>query len=370
MGLLFSASTIWARGGSGGSTSSGGVSPILPRPNNYDPLTASPAFSLRPNGIADFILLGFIGTIAITGVVMIMRQKSPQSAPEPLSVPPQAQRAKAELEAIGQQDSRFDPTQLIARLKEIFLTLQASWTARNYSPMKALMSPMIYRKHLELMDRMRSRGEINQMEPIQLERVEPVYYERRPGDARNLVTFFVQAKMADFITNEAGSLVRGDRNVRVVQEYWTLERNEGAWVLLKIEPITAPVLDRPNINQDEPWIKKGKTNDGLDSYTIRPELGSGYEFANYIGDDDLMGRSGSFSVYALLESDGRGQWAIFSEHSGRRGNENVRYILVSRVSGIVGNYVTQKLAQAAATEIARSQAPIKTQPGEPSSSDR
>jgi predicted lipid-binding transport protein (Tim44 family) len=117
-------------------------------------------------------------------------------------------------------------TRLQARAREVFLELQAAWSAGEWERARAFETDRLFQAHLFWMDRYKARGLRNLLEDVQVQELTLVKLER---DAfYELATLRIQARMRDYTVDASGRVVTGRKDPpRTFSEYWTFMRRAG-----------------------------------------------------------------------------------------------------------------------------------------------
>lgn len=147
-----------------------------------------------------------------------------------------AGRTRKVLEFLARQEPSADPAALRARAREVFLKLQECWQAREYGPMEGLMVPFLYKEHCRQLTGMRANHEINVIEGLMVENVDPVHVSWTDDPHRREVTVLVTARARDWYKDDrSGKFLRGDKEAGTFQEFWTFQYRDSGWLLLEIE---------------------------------------------------------------------------------------------------------------------------------------
>ncbi|MEI7530119.1 MAG: Tim44-like domain-containing protein, partial [Elusimicrobiota bacterium] len=172
---------------------------------------------------------------------------------QPHSLPAQSPKAKAAatlalLETLYAQDAAMDPAALKQTAIDIFNKLQACWEARQYEPMRSLLTPYLYASHMTQIQNMVSRGEINVMENLQVLSVDLIFVNYTKAANDRLFTALITASARDYYVDDRDKkFLRGDSSPRQFREFWTFHRNDGNWLLGVIEqPEESDTLEREN----------------------------------------------------------------------------------------------------------------------------
>ena len=264
----------WARAGRGGSSGSRGSrsysAPARPSANPASPGTSdvattpahSPATAPARSGwggaVGGLIAGGLLGSLLFGGggggfgftdlvafgllaFLLIRRMRSAQSEPAVATSYASAVASRfdtrdapspwSEARPVGpvhRQEQAADPAEVARVVIDLFLKVQAAWTARDMDAAAALLTPEM-RTHLqEDCDRMRKEGRVNRIENISVHAVEITETWQDPG--YNFMTVRIQANVLDYTIDEkTGNVVDGKATEAVTfEEYWTLTR--AVWV--------------------------------------------------------------------------------------------------------------------------------------------
>ena len=147
-----------------------------------------------------------------------------------------ARRTRKVLEFLARQEPSADPAALEALAREVFLKLQECWQAREYGPMERLLVPFLFKEHCRQLAGMRANHEINVLEGLMVENVDPVHVSWTDDPYRREVTVLVTARARDWYKDDrTGKFLRGDKDPATFQEFWTFQYRDSGWLLLEIE---------------------------------------------------------------------------------------------------------------------------------------
>ncbi len=282
--LLWTVDDAWARAGRGGSSGSRGSrsysapahsatsSPAKAADSASTPAGATPA---PPGGsglggmIGGLIAGGLIGSLlfggggggfgftelAVLGVLafmLIRKMRSPEA--EPAVVGSQSRAVATRLdtrdvapwgESSGAETRRPEPAvdaaEVTRNVTDVFLKVQAAWTARDLDPAAAILTPEMRAQLQADCDRMKAQGRVNRIENVTVRKVEVTETWQDPG--YNFMTVRIEASLFDYTVDEkTGEVLEGNATEAVTfQEYWTFTRAVWvkAWRLSAIQQATA-----------------------------------------------------------------------------------------------------------------------------------
>ncbi len=125
-------------------------------------------------------------------------------------------------------DSIVDEAEVARAVTDIFLKVQAAWTARDLEPAAAVLTPEMRSQLQRDCDQMRAQGRIARIESIAVRAVEVTETWQEPG--YNFMTVRIEATLLDYTTDEkTGEVLEGSATEPVTfEEYWTLTR--AVWI--------------------------------------------------------------------------------------------------------------------------------------------
>jgi predicted lipid-binding transport protein (Tim44 family) len=140
------------------------------------------------------------------------------------------------LEFIAKVDSTFTEEALQQQATETFVKLQECWQAREYGPMQVLLMPDLYTAHCAQLQGLRRNHEINMIDGLQVERVDIVNVRYTHEENGREFTALITAHAKDYYVDDRDShFLRGDEASAQFQEFWTFQRQDGAWLLREVE---------------------------------------------------------------------------------------------------------------------------------------
>jgi hypothetical protein len=169
------------------------------------------------------------------------------------------------LEILARTDPLFDPLHLRAWVVAFFREVQRCWQERDPGPVKDRMTVICLAKYQELIGAMRRNRELNQIEDLEVTRLEFVHVncpaQLSLHEFAALITF--EAK-AYFVHEKTGTWKSGSRERRTFQEFWIFHRHANGWRLNEVKRSwdTAP-LRAPNHADGLSDIDRRNLDDGV-----------------------------------------------------------------------------------------------------------
>ncbi len=204
-------------------------------------------------GLFDLLLLGLLGYAAYrfltqrsTGSSRYDAAEGPSlgrgydryDAQEPvMSLPAAQQRDLAEgIEQLRVLDPGFEQSRFCDQAMDFFFRLQVAWSARDLSPLQALLTDELTAQLQADADRLKREGKINHVENIAVRTCELTEAWQETG--QDFATVYFYANCLDYDVSESTSeVVRGSKlEPSKFEEYWTFTRpaGRGPWKLSAI----------------------------------------------------------------------------------------------------------------------------------------
>ncbi|HXI83767.1 MAG TPA: TIM44-like domain-containing protein [Verrucomicrobiae bacterium] len=185
----------------------------------------------------------FLIVVGVFVVIVIIQHASQGREDEdldyvysPSAVAQKAAKTSKLLEFIAKVDSNFKEDALQQRATEVFVKLQECWQAREYGPMQPLLMPDLYTAHCAQLQGLCRHHEINLIEGLQVQRVDIVNVRYTHEENQREFTVLITARARDYYVDDRDNhVLRGDDEPAQFQEFWTFQRQDGAWLLREIE---------------------------------------------------------------------------------------------------------------------------------------
>ena len=115
------------------------------------------------------------------------------------------------IEAITPYDEKFSGDKFIAWTKEVFITIQQAWTAKDWSKIRPFEKEELFRQHEMQLQEYIDRGRTNIIERININQA--YLFEYRRDHEYEYMKVYVNARMNDYIVDDATKqVVQGDPN--------------------------------------------------------------------------------------------------------------------------------------------------------------
>ncbi len=138
----------------------------------------------------------------------------------------------------AEDDSYFASDELERHAVALFRAAQMAWDARDRAALARLVGPDLLVEWNRRLDDFDSKGWHNRVEVLQDPTVHYVGIVNREDDDEDRAVVRVTAKLRAYVLDRSGGKVmrKGESDETItLQEYWTLARRDGAWMVLSIE---------------------------------------------------------------------------------------------------------------------------------------
>ncbi len=157
-----------------------------------------------------------VGAVAVIVVVMVLgskkRDKKGGSAMSHTpSGDPLPDNTNAIVPAIGQYDENFSLDRFTGWVKEVFITLQEAWTAKDWSRIRPFEKEELFQQHAKQLQQYIDQGRTNHIERIAINQAYPFEYRR--DTEYEYLKMYLDVRMIDYVTEDAtGKVVMGDKD--------------------------------------------------------------------------------------------------------------------------------------------------------------
>lgn len=185
------------------------------------------------------LFLVFAGVI----LILILKAKRGAGSDEELdycfgrpAIEGKAGKTRQLLNFISPVDDQWTESRLQAAARDVFTKLQASWAARDYTEMKALLMADLYEQHLAQLRGLAQTHELNVLEGLSVDAVDIVHVHYAEKPAERSFTALITATARDtYLDDRTRAFIRGDTAPAQFQEFWTFQLVDGVFRLREIE---------------------------------------------------------------------------------------------------------------------------------------
>lgn len=138
----------------------------------------------------------------------------------------------------SEDDPDFDPEAVRSRATTLFREIQSAWDARDRARLQTLVGAELWTEWERRLDDFERRGWHNRVSVKDGPRVRYVGLSNRGGENDRRVVVHVNASMRDYVEDSWGQGVTPVNQIttsRRLDEYWTLAKRDGRWVVVSIE---------------------------------------------------------------------------------------------------------------------------------------
>lgn len=213
-------------------------------------------------GFFDIVLFVIIMLIVLT--VAKKNSSSVRTAKTNKNIKPQATNNNIILQdntsiiksAITKIDPEFSYVKFLSWSKEVFVTLQEAWYAREWDRIRPFEKEELYKQHEKQIKEYIERGWVNVLERININNAYLYRYER--DKEYEYLSVFIQARMTDYIKDEnTGSVIKGNPEIDSYGKYlYTFMRKKG--VLTSSVKAQNSIVECPNCGAPTNITSAGK----------------------------------------------------------------------------------------------------------------
>ena len=155
--------------------------------------------------------VGLIVLVILVVIVLLMRKKAKKQASDPGYINQQVeQQAKndftfdntamvtAQIQAL---DPAFSSDKFIGFAREVFMTIQAAWTAKDWKPIRPFESETLFNTHKQQLDEYIRLGKTNVVEKVAIKHCSLQSFTQ-DGD-KEVLTVVLNAVMRDYVIDDA-----------------------------------------------------------------------------------------------------------------------------------------------------------------------
>lgn len=167
-----------------------------------------------------------VSVIIVIGIVIVVTYTNKRKASRPTraggsvpaaisAIPDNTAQITA---AIQQGDPLFSPDRFLGWVKEVFITLQQAWTARDWSLIRPFEKEELFCQHEQQLQEYINLGRINVIERINVNQSYLYQYVRE--SEYEYLTVYLTARMGDYIIDEkTRAVLKGDPNREYQMRY-------------------------------------------------------------------------------------------------------------------------------------------------------
>lgn len=154
----------------------------------------------------------------------------------------------------AEDDPLFDAGLVKERAATLFVAIQRAWSAGDVTTLRRLVGPELMVEWQARLADFRRKGWRNQVDVLDEPEVRYVGVTNRSGDAEDRVVVQLTARLRDVVVDRSGNVLPSDEGeVSRVNEYWTLGKRRGEWMVVSIEQeregahhLSAPLVAVPD----------------------------------------------------------------------------------------------------------------------------
>lgn len=162
----------------------------------------------------DFLIgAGVVAVIIVVAVLGSKRRskKGGSAMPHMPSGAPLQDNTNAIVPAIRRYDENFSLDRFTGWVKEVFITLQEAWTAKDWSRIRPFEKEELFQQHAKQLQQYIDQGRTNHIERIAINQAYPFEYRRE--SEYEYLKMYLDVRMIDYISEDAtGKVMMGDKD--------------------------------------------------------------------------------------------------------------------------------------------------------------
>lgn len=174
------------------------------------------------------VIIAAVIVIACIVIAASKKKNTPTVNNRPVTNVPKATPASAlrPMESYKELDPNFSAADMEAKISNVFVRLQAAWMAKNLDDVRTCLTDEFFTQTDRQLDAYRNSNQTNVIERIAVLGVSLTGWDQNGKNDRIIAR--VSARMADYVVDAAGNVVRGSKTADKFMEYeWTLVRTTG-----------------------------------------------------------------------------------------------------------------------------------------------
>ena len=203
----------------------------------------------------------------------------------------------------AEDDGYFASDELERHAVALFRAAQTAWDARDRAALARLVGPDLLVEWSRRLDDFDAKGWHNRVEVLEDPTVHYVGITNREDDDEDRAVVRVTAKLRAYVLDRSGGRVmrKGEKNETIkLEEYWTLARRGGGWMVLSIEQRAEGDHHLEGAIVASPWSDEQRLGDeSLTDLAVADGLPDGFTTADLaeVGfDGDARARALDLSV--------------------------------------------------------------------------
>ena len=125
---------------------------------------------------------------------------------------------EADLTLLLQRDPNFSKSNFLARVSDIFVTLQDAWMKKDWKSIRAFETNQLFHQHEQQLQQFIEKGQTNVVEDISV--LETWIAEYQEDAQHQILTAVLRARYRDYLINdENGKVLKGNPKKRYIMTY-------------------------------------------------------------------------------------------------------------------------------------------------------
>jgi predicted lipid-binding transport protein (Tim44 family) len=139
------------------------------------------------------------------------------------------------LNDISQKDPGWNEPNLEDHVRNTFYQIQEAWCQQDLAALQNLLHPQLFEEWKTKIEIMRAKGERNILKDLCLMDVRLVEAQNYRDNEKDAFTACIDAEATDRTIRTNGALDTSDEGTSAFREFWTYQRHQETWLLLRID---------------------------------------------------------------------------------------------------------------------------------------
>lgn len=170
---------------------------------------------------------GFMNFVIIAAIVLmiISRYKKSSANNDGGGIAPQS--ANMGIQTLRNLDPGFSESMFIEDVSNMYVKLQQAWTAKDWEPMRMLMTEALYSQFERQLEPYITNRQTNHVDRIAVLSANITGFYQ--DEANDIITVGLSTRIVDYVSDDAtGNIIRGSNTQELFMTYeWTLIRSKG-----------------------------------------------------------------------------------------------------------------------------------------------
>lgn len=191
----------------------------------------------------------------------------------------------------AEDDAAFAATAMVPGAQRLFGEVQEAWTARDRERLSELVGGDLLQEWRLRLDDFDRKGWHNRVRPVQPPKVRYMGLRNREADEDDRAVVYIEAYLEDYVVDRDGQTITREGssgNTTMLQEYWTLGKRGGGWIVISIEQDAEGEHNLDDEIVASPWADSRVRDEAVIETAVADGLPEGFTPAD-VADLDFEG---------------------------------------------------------------------------------